>query len=249
MLEHSGLVNRMLWMGRDLQVEETDVFLQKTPVTFDVSVWEFFLPLVCGGKLVFSKPGGHKDPLYLDEIIAVQNISIVHFVPSMLSAALDTIKWDRLESLRHVVCSGEALSKSIEESFKEKAPFSSLHNYYGPTEASIDVTAIDLSQHPTEGSEVSIGSPISNMQIYILNEKEELQPVGVEGEIYAGGAGLARGYLNRPELTKEKFIASPFKAGERLYRTGSVYRKERRPGKDQGSSDRAGRNRACLIKP
>ncbi|WP_133054602.1 non-ribosomal peptide synthetase, partial [Niastella populi] len=224
MLEHSGLVNRMRWMKRDLAVEEADVFLQKTPVTFDVSVWELFLPLICGSKLVFAKPDGHKDPVYLDTILETQKISIVHFVPSMLSAALDTIRWDRLEGLRHVICSGEALPKRIEESFKAKTSFSSLHNYYGPTEASIDVTAINLSQHPTAGHEVLIGKPVDNTSIYIVNEKNALQPVGVSGEILIGGDQVARGYLNREELTKEKFIASPFKEGERLYKTGDLGR-------------------------
>ncbi|MCX6319453.1 MAG: amino acid adenylation domain-containing protein [Bacteroidetes bacterium] len=224
MLEHNGVVNRMCWMKRDLEVKETDVFLQKTPLTFDVSVWELFLPLICGSKLVFAKPDGHKDPDYLDKIAASQKISIMHFVPSMLSAALDTIKWDRLESLRHVVCSGEALPKRIEESFKERARFSSLHNYYGPTEASIDVTAINLSEYPTEGYEVPIGKPVDNTHIYIVNEKNSLQPVGVLGEILIGGDQVARGYLNKEAMTTEKFIVSPFKDGERIYKTGDLGR-------------------------
>ncbi|WP_133054523.1 non-ribosomal peptide synthetase, partial [Niastella populi] len=224
MVEHSGVVNRMLWMKRHLQVGAADVFLQKTPVTFDVSVWELLLPLVCGSKLVFAKPEGHKDPVYLDRIIETQKISIIHFVPSMLSAALDTIKWDKLEGLRHVICSGEALPKRTEESFKEKAAFASLHNYYGPTEASIDVTVIDVSLHPTVGNEVPIGKPVDNTCIYIVNEGNNLQPVGVFGEILIGGDQVARGYLNQEALTREKFIASPFKAGERLYKTGDLGR-------------------------
>ncbi|WP_133054701.1 non-ribosomal peptide synthetase, partial [Niastella populi] len=224
MLEHSGLVNRLRWMKRDLEITEADVFLQKTPATFDVSVWELLLPLVCGSKLVFAKPDGHKDPVYLDEVLAAQKISIIHFVPSMLSAALDTIKWDRLEGLRHVICSGEALPKRTEASFKEKAPFARLHNYYGPTEASIDVTAIDLSRHPTVGNEVSIGKPVDNTSIYIVNERNGLQPVGVLGEILIGGDQVARGYLNKEELTREKFIENPFKAGGRLYKTGDLGR-------------------------
>jgi acyl carrier protein len=173
---------------------------------------------------VFAKPGGHKDPVYLDKIIAAQKVSIIHFVPSMLNAALETIKWETLKNLRHVVCSGEALPKTVEGSFKQKAPYSSLHNYYGPTEASIDVTAIDLSKHPTAGNEVSIGKPVDNTRIYIVNEKNNLQPTGVVGEILIGGDQVARGYLNREELTKEKFITSPFKEGERLYKTGDMGR-------------------------
>src|SRR5690606_7134980 len=160
MVGHGGLVNRLLWMKRDLQVVGADVFLQKTPVTFDVSVWELFLPLVCGSKLVFAEPDGHKDPIYLEEVSTVRKVSIIHFVPSMLRSVLNSVKWHGLESLRHVVCSGEALSKGLEGSFRERAPFPSLHNYYGPTEATVDVTAIDLSENPTTGHVVSIGRPV-----------------------------------------------------------------------------------------
>ncbi len=224
LLEHRGLVNRLLWMKRQLQVEASDVFLQKTPVTFDVSVWELLLPLVSGSKLVVARPEGHKDPLYLHQVLAGQKVSIVHFVPSMLSAALSAIGWERLAGLRHVVCSGEALGKPLEEAFKARAPFVSLHNYYGPTEASIDVTAINLSRHATLGKEVPIGRPVDNTRIYIVNEKHALQPAGVLGEILIGGDQVARGYLNQEGLTQEKFIASPFKAGERLYKTGDLGR-------------------------
>ncbi len=224
LLEHRGLVNRLLWMKRQLQVAPSDVFLQKTPVTFDVSVWELLLPLVSGSKLVVARPEGHKDPLYLHQVLAGQKVSIVHFVPSMLSAALPAIGWERLAGLRHVVCSGEALGKPLEEAFRARAPFTSLHNYYGPTEASIDVTAINLSRHATLGKEVSIGRPVDNTRIYIVNEKHALQPAGVLGEILIGGDQVARGYLNQEGLTQEKFIASPFKAAERLYKTGDLGR-------------------------
>ncbi len=224
LLEHRGLVNRLLWMKRQLQVEASDVFLQKTPVTFDVSVWELLLPLVSGSKLVVARPEGHKDPLYLHQVLAGHKVSIVHFVPSMLSAALPAIGWERLAGLRHVVCSGEALGKPLEEAFRARAPFTSLHNYYGPTEASIDVTAINLSRHATLGKEVPIGRPVDNTRIYIVNEKHALQPAGVSGEILIGGDQVARGYLNQEGLTKEKFIASPFKPAERLYKTGDLGR-------------------------
>ncbi len=224
LLEHRGLVNRLLWMKRQLQVEASDVFLQKTPVTFDVSVWELLLPLVSGSKLVVARPEGHKDPLYLHQVLAGHKVSIVHFVPSMLSAALPAIGWERLAGLRHVVCSGEALGKPLEEAFRARAPFVSLHNYYGPTEASIDVTAINLSRHATLGKEVPIGRPVDNTRIYIVNEKHALQPAGVLGEILIGGDQVARGYLNQEGLTQEKFIASPFKPAERLYKTGDLGR-------------------------
>jgi tyrocidine synthetase-3 len=221
LLEHSGVVNRLLWMGRDLKIDEGDVFLQKTPTTFDVSVWELFLPLVSGSKLVVLKPEGHKDPVYIEHVIKDYKVSVIHFVPSMLSGMLESIQWNTFESLRHVVCSGEALTKKLEGMFKEKS-IAKLHNYYGPTEASVDVTAIDLSQFPTMDNEVSIGKPVDNTCIYIVNEKYVLQRVGVIGEILIGGVQIARGYLNKPELTAEKFIANPFKEGERLYKTGDL---------------------------
>lgn len=224
LLEHKGLVNRMIWMKDDLEITEKDVFVQKTPMTFDVSVWELFLPLISGSKLVFAKPGGHKDPQYLQELIADQNISIMHFVPSMLGYALENITWSDLKSVRHVICSGEALPKKIEQIFKAKVPRANLHNYYGPTEASIDVTSINLTENPTVGDEVSIGKPVSNTRIYIVNKYSNILPVGVSGEILIGGVQVARGYLNRDELTKEKFIKSPFKTKERLYKTGDLGR-------------------------
>src|SRR5690606_11397114 len=125
-----------------------------------------------------------------------RKVSIIHFVPSMLRSVLNSVKWHGLESLRHVVCSGEALSKGLEGSFRERAPFPSLHNYYGPTEATVDVTAIDLSENPTTGHVVSIGRPVDNTRIYIVNDNNGLQPVGIPGEILIGGDQVARGYLN-----------------------------------------------------
>ncbi|MFT5822329.1 MAG: amino acid adenylation domain-containing protein/FkbM family methyltransferase [Crocinitomix sp.] len=224
MLEHKGLLNRMLWMKRDLAIGTNDVFLQKTPIYFDVSVWELFLPLISGSKLVFVKPDGHKDPTYIEEVINANQVSIIHFVPSMLASALAAITWNNVNTLRHVICSGEALAKKIETRFKENVPFAHLHNYYGPTEASIDVTAIDLTAFPTMGHEVSIGKPVDNTNIYIVNSDLKLQALGVLGEILIGGVQVARGYLNRKELTEEKFIESPFIQGERLYKTGDLGR-------------------------
>ncbi|MGB3464106.1 MAG: amino acid adenylation domain-containing protein, partial [Cyclobacteriaceae bacterium] len=224
MIEHTSLVNRLNWMRADLEISSSDVFIQKTPVVFDVSVWELFLPLISGSKLVLAKPDGHKDPVYLDELLRIQNISIIHFVPSMLSEAIDNISWGHLPHLRHVICSGEALPKTLEEVFRKKTSLIKLHNYYGPTEATVDVTTIDLSKHPTKGSEVLIGKPVANTSIYIVNERNNLQAVGIIGEILIGGRQVGKGYLNRPALTQEKFIANPFRSGERLYRSGDLGR-------------------------
>ncbi len=224
LLEHKGLVNRLNWMTSDLKITNSDVFLQKTPTTFDVSVWELFLPLINGAKLVIAKPDKHKDPIYIKEILVEQQVSIVHFVPSMLNIWLDSLSESEQNNLRHVVCSGEALTEKLVERFLEKMPIVKLHNYYGPTEATIDVTAIDLSAQKAINSYISIGKPIDNTSIYIVNESLVLQGIDVPGEILIGGVQVARGYLNKEVLTQEKFIESPFKQGERLYRTGDIGR-------------------------
>ncbi len=224
LVEHTGVVNRLLWMRRDLNLVAQDIFLQKTPTTFDVSVWELFLPLLIGSKLVVALPNGHKDPSYLEELIINHKVSIIHFVPSMLSAMLENIDWLKLTTLRHVVCSGEALQKSLVDEFGERTGSIELHNYYGPTEASVDVTAVNLTKYPGKGKFVTIGKPVDNTVVYIVNELNKLQPQGVIGEILLGGVQIARGYLNKSELTAEKFISSPFRKDDRLYKTGDLGR-------------------------
>ncbi|WP_025742940.1 non-ribosomal peptide synthetase [Aquimarina pacifica] len=223
MNNHSGLYNRLMWMKDDLLITEEDKILQKTPYTFDVSVWELIMPLITGCRLIFAKPEGHKDPIYLQEIIKNTQVTILHFVPSMLSAFLLDVSQEQCSSLKHVVCSGEALSKETVQEFKEKLPTISIHNYYGPTEAAIDVTAIDLTKENIDNG-VTIGAPVANTNIYITNDVLREQPIGVVGELIIGGVQVARGYLNREELNKDKFIKSPFKQGEKLYKTGDLAR-------------------------
>ncbi len=219
--EHQGLRNRLKWMQDDLAITTKDIIIQKTTYTFDVSVWELTMPLVTGCKLVFAKPEGHKDPLYLQELIAKEQGTIMHFVPSMLSIFLEDVDSKLCTSLRHVVCSGEALTNSMVKSFRTQLPTIQIHNLYGPTEAAIDVTSIDLTTAEIE-NQVSIGYPVANTQIYILNDALEPQPIGVAGELCIGGIQVARGYLNREDLTKEKFIEDPFSSGGRLYKTGDL---------------------------
>jgi amino acid adenylation domain-containing protein len=221
---HSGLYNRLLWMRDELKISSEDIILQKTPYTFDVSVWELFMSLVTGGTLVVCRPQGHKDPFYLQEVIQQKEISIVHFVPSMLNTFLSTVNPEMCSSLKHVVCSGEALPLNLVEQFREQFEATRIHNLYGPTEAAIDVTYINLTNPESTKEGVSIGKPVANTHIYIVNEAMQLQPVGVTGEIVIGGVQVAEGYVNRPELTQEKFIASPFVEGERLYKTGDLGR-------------------------
>ena len=221
---HRGICNRLLWMQDQYRLTEADRVLQKTPFSFDVSVWEFFWPLLVGATLVVSEPGGHRDLFYLVELIRAQEITVLHFVPSMLRLFLEEPGAERCQSLRHVVCSGEALPYDLQEQFFKLLP-SQLHNLYGPTEAAVDVTHWNC-QRNEERKIVPIGRPIANTQIYILDAHLQPVPVGVAGELCIGGDGLARGYLNRPELTAEKFIAHPFSTepGARIYRTGDLAR-------------------------
>lgn len=221
---HEGIVNRLLWMQDTYDLGSADRILQKTPYSFDVSVWEFFWPLMTGACLVMAQPGGHKDPQYLVEVIRSQRITTLHFVPSMLGIFLDSDDVERCTSLQRVICSGEALPFELQQRFFVKLG-SELHNLYGPTEASVDVTYWRCS--PDSGrTTVPIGSPIWNTQIRILDPFLQPVPFGIPGELHIGGVGLARGYLKRPELTAEKFIPDRFsqEPGARLYKSGDLAR-------------------------
>jgi amino acid adenylation domain-containing protein len=221
---HEGIVNRLFWMQDMYKLTGKDRVLQKTPFSFDVSVWEFFWPLMTGATLVMARPGGHRDPAYLVDLIAERGITTLHFVPSMLSIFLESADLDRCRSVRQIFASGEALSFELQQRFFERMK-AELHNLYGPTEAAVDVTYWAC-RPKTEQAIVPIGRPIANTQIYILDASLQPVPIGVAGELHIGGIGLARGYLNRPELTAEKFIRDPFSQapGARLYKTGDLAR-------------------------
>ncbi len=216
---HAGIYNRLMWKKEYLDVSSSDVVLQKTPFTFDVSVWELLLPMITGCKLVFAKPEGHKDPVYLQELIIDQNVTIVHFVPSMLGIFLQNLN-NSCISLSQVVCSGEALPEHMIRAFRNKLKHARIHNLYGPTEATIDVTAIDLTSIDLKGDGVTIGSPVANTSIYVVDQHMQIQPIGVPGELLIGGVQVSYGYLNRPELNKKHFVHSPFTKGEMVYKTG-----------------------------
>lgn len=220
-VEHRGIVNRLHWMQQEYGLDATDRVLQKTPASFDVSVWEFFWPLITGATLVVARPGGHRDPAYLARVIDSERITTLHFVPSMLRAFL-TEPFGGLPSLRRVICSGETLTSDLVASVHDRIGCE-LHNLYGPTEASVDVTATRC--HP--GEPVTIGVPIANTRAYILDRDLQPVPVGVPGELTLAGVQLARGYLRRPALTADRFVPDPFNPGGRLYRTGDLAR--RRP--------------------
>ncbi|UZI32654.1 non-ribosomal peptide synthetase [Streptomyces sp. VB1] len=221
---HEGLVNRLLWMQDRYGLDATDRVLQKTSCGFDVSGWEFFWPLVTGATLVVAEPERHKDPAYLAALIAEQNITTVHFVPSMLKGFLAESTAAGCVSLRRVLCSGEALPANLVTRFHAVLGCE-LHNLYGPTEASIDVTAFACDPADTSGSAPPIGTPIANTRVYVLNRGLQPVPTGVMGELYLTGTGLARGYLDRAPLTAERFVACPYgPPGSRMYRTGDLAR-------------------------
>nr|QEO74475.1 AMP-dependent synthetase and ligase [uncultured bacterium] len=224
---HAGICNRLLWMQGEYGLTAADRVLQKTPYGFDVSVWEFFWPLLTGATLVVARPGGHRDSSYLVKLINEQKITTLHFVPSMLRIFLEEPEVESCVSLRRVICSGEALPVEVHQRFFGRLS-AELHNLYGPTEASVDVTFWKC-RPDDELRSVPIGAPIANTQIYILDEGLDLVPAGVAGQLFIGGVGLARGYLNRPALTAERFIPNPFNDtfGGRLYATGDLAR--RRP--------------------
>jgi amino acid adenylation domain-containing protein len=221
---HAGIVNRLLWMQDSYKLAPGDRVLQKTPYSFDVSVWEFFWPLMTGACLVMARPGGHKDPAYLIKTIAEQEITTIHFVPSMLNIFLEAEGLERCHSLRRVFASGEALSCDLQQRFFERLT-AELHNLYGPTEAAVDVTYWAC-RPGSDQTTVPIGRPVANTQIYILDRNLRPVPQGVPGELHIGGIQLARGYLNRPELTAEKFIPDPFgkSPDDRLYKSGDLAR-------------------------
>nr|WP_272819430.1 non-ribosomal peptide synthetase [Scytonema hofmannii] len=228
MLSHSNLCNHMLWMQATFSLTENDKVLQKTPFGFDASVWEFYAPLIVGGQLLIAQPGGHTDSAYLLNLIRQHQVTIVQLVPSLLQMLLEQGGIESCSSLKQVFCGGEVLPVTLLEGLLTQLDVN-LYNLYGPTEACIDATFWNCLQ-PRDGQFVPIGRPISNTQIYILDQDLQPVPIGVPGELHIGGAGLARGYLHRPELTEEKFIPNPFDRSKfpipnsKLYKTGDLAR-------------------------
>ena len=240
MVEHQGIVNRIQWMNSMYPLHETDKILQKTPYTFDVSVWELLWANLYGACVVFAKPEDHKDTKSIIDLINEESITITHFVPSMLSVFEDTLSIDqerlnssrssRIPSLRYIFCSGEALNLTQVQKCHELLPNTEIHNLYGPTETSIDVLYYDCNNKDI--ATIYIGKPIDNTKVYVLDENLTPLPIGAIGELYVGGVGLARGYLNRADLTAELFVKNPFQTEEekkdnknrRLYKTGDLVR-------------------------
>lgn len=229
MVEHKSVINRMQWMQRNYHASPSDTILQKTPYTFDVSVWELFNWFFYGAKLYFLEPGGEKDPVTMIRIIKEQKITLIHFVPSMLKLFLDFAEtFDNLlniQSLRRVFASGEALTAGLVNRFnKVVAPNGTrLYNLYGPTEATVEVSYFNC-EPGIQYEKIPIGRPIDNLRLYIVDEQNKEKPLGEEGELIIAGVGVARGYLNRVELTAEKFIDDPLEPGKKMYKTGDLCR-------------------------
>jgi len=225
LLTHRGFLNRLQWMQQAYPLGPGETVLQKTPFSFDVSVWEFFWPFMFGARLVVARDGGHKDTAYLTDLIRRENVTTMHFVPPMLKVFLEERNAGACTSLKNVVCSGEALPYALSREFYKTLPTARLHNLYGPTEASVDVSHYTCPVEREDGK-LPIGRPIANTLLYVLNPALKPVPVGVRGELHIGGVQLARGYANRPDLTAEKFIPDPFGKvpGARLYKTGDVCR-------------------------
>ncbi|MEV6521219.1 amino acid adenylation domain-containing protein [Longispora sp. NPDC051575] len=224
---HRGIVNRLDWMQREYGLTAADSVLQKTPASFDVSVWEFFWPLLAGARLVLARPGGHKDAGYLRELLTAERITTAHFVPSMLAVFLAEDGVEDCRSLRRVLCSGEALPVASAVALTSRLPECALYNLYGPTEAAIDVTSWHCRPDAlADLASVPIGAPIQNLSVYVLDAHGRPAPVGVPGELHLGGVGVARGYHRRPALTADRFVPDPFgtNPGSRLYRTGDLAR-------------------------
>ncbi|RTG45268.1 amino acid adenylation domain-containing protein, partial [Serratia marcescens] len=229
-VNHRAIVNRLFWMQHEYALDAQDVVLQKTPCSFDVSVWEFFWPLMVGARLVMAPPEAHRDPQALTTLIDDYGVTTLHFVPSMLAIWVEALNERAPQraaaSLKRVFCSGEALSCELASRYQAlvAAP---LHNLYGPTEAAVDVTYQPASGEAlaaVSGAGVPIGKPVWNTQLSILDAMLRPVPVGCAGDLYLRGIQLADGYLHRPGLTAQRFVADPAGNGARMYRTGDIAR-------------------------
>ncbi|MBX4607164.1 non-ribosomal peptide synthetase [Klebsiella variicola] len=230
MVGQTAIVNRLLWMQDRYPLSADDVVAQKTPCSFDVSVWEFWWPFIAGAQLVMAEPEAHRDPQAMQQFFARYGVTTTHFVPSMLAAFVASLDADSVaacRTLRRVFCSGEALPTELCREW-ERLTGAPLHNLYGPTEAAVDVSwypACGSELAAVTGSSVPIGWPVWNTGLRILDAAMRPVPPGVAGDLYLTGIQLAQGYLGRPDLTASRFIADPFAPGERMYRTGDVARR------------------------
>jgi arthrofactin-type cyclic lipopeptide synthetase C len=225
MLEHRGLCNLVHWGSQICPPAPEGALLQKAPFSFDGSVWEFFWPLTAGVRLVLARPGGHREPAYLAQVIRQQRVTVVKFVPALLQQFLELQDVSECTSLTDVFCGGGELTAALAREVRQQLPWVRLHNVYGPTEATVDSTAWTLEPHmPVPSTELPIGKAICNTRLYVLDAHDQAVPLGVIGQLHIGGIGVARGYMRLPQMQAERFIDSPFVPGDRLYRTGDLVR-------------------------
>ncbi|MFJ4143006.1 amino acid adenylation domain-containing protein [Pseudomonas sp. NPDC089734] len=223
MVEHRSVGNLIHWSSSLCPPTAQGALLHKTPISFDASVWELFWPLCAGLPLVLARPDGHRDPAYLMHVIREQQVSVVQFVPALLQQFLDLEESSQCTSLTDVFCGGGELTMALAERVRQRLPGVRLHNVYGPTEATVDCSVWTLEpEAPVPQTVLPIGRPICNTRLYVLDEHDQPVPLGVIGQLHIGGAGVTRGYRNLPEAQAERFIDSPFVAGDRLYRSGDL---------------------------
>ncbi|HEX9727597.1 MAG TPA: amino acid adenylation domain-containing protein [Gemmatimonadales bacterium] len=224
MVSHASLVNHMQWLNRTFALGAADRVLQKTPFSFDSSLIEFYTPLMVGAALILARPGGHRDPGYLVDLMAGQGVTVLLLVPSLLAALLDQPGFAQCGQLRLVISAGEALRGTLRDRFLAVSD-ALLSNHYGPTETAVGATYYNCDVVGDGSAIVPIGRPIDNVRVYVLDRAGNPVPPGDPGELYIGGVGVARGYVGRPDLTAERFVANRFtQAGGRLYRSGDLVR-------------------------
>ncbi|MEU4837045.1 amino acid adenylation domain-containing protein [Nocardia testacea] len=222
-VSHRAVLNQLHWINGAHSLTPNDVVLQKTPATFDVSVWELFATLVVGARMIIAQPYGHTDPAYLADTIAAHQVTLTSFVPSMLAAFAETAPAGALTSLRALLVGGEAFGQDVVSAARRVMPATELHNLYGPTEFTLHATEHLVTD--ADHGNVPMGTPVWNVRAYVLDSRLQPAPPGVAGDLYLAGDQVARGYQDRPGLTAERFVADPFTAGERLYRTGDLARR------------------------
>ncbi|MDO8225210.1 non-ribosomal peptide synthetase [Bacillus cabrialesii] len=226
-VEHRSAVNFLNSLQSRYQLNQSDVIMHKTSYSFDASIWELFWWPYAGASVYLLPQGGEKEPEVIAQAIEEQSITAMHFVPSMLHAFLEHIKYRpvpiKTKGLKRVFSGGEQLGTHLVSRFCELLPNVALTNSYGPTEATVEASFFDCPLHE-KLERIPIGKPVHHVRLYILNQKQRMLPAGCIGELYIAGAGVARGYLNRPALTEERFLEDPFYPGERMYKTGDVAR-------------------------
>ncbi|RMO00963.1 Amino acid adenylation [Pseudomonas cannabina] len=238
LVEHRGVSNLVQWSSRLCPPNAATALLQKTPISFDASVWEIFWPLSSGIPLVLARPDGQRDPAYLAQVIQERQISVVQFVPVLLQQFIELPQSIACDSLTDIVCGGGELTAALAAQVRQRLPRVRLHNVYGPTETTVDCSVWTLEpEQPLPEGPLPIGRPISNTRLYVLDRYNQPVPQGVIGQLHIGGSGVTRGYLNLPQANAERFIDSPFVTGDRLYRSGDLVRQ-----RDDGNLEFLGRN-------